>query len=109
VDLEWARGRLFDQNAAEVAVEWSMYELHEYCCLLMDAQVFLQLIRSSDSRLHCEEIKASETRRTRPDPLNTVEFLKLASKVLGIGPQAAMRTAEHLYLSGIEYFYSAPK
>jgi DNA topoisomerase-3 len=63
-------------------------------------QVFLQLIRSSDSRLYCDEVKASETRRTRPDPLNTVEFLKLASKLLGIGPQAAMRTAEHLYLSG---------
>ena len=79
VELEWDRGRLFDQGAAET---------------------FLQLIRTSDKRLFCEDIKTSETRRLRPEPLNTVEFLKLASKFLGIGPQAAMRSAEHLYLSG---------
>ena len=29
-----------------------------------------------------QEVKVSETRRQRPQPLNTVEMLKLASKVL---------------------------
>ena len=32
--------------------------------------------------------------------MNTVEMLKLASRSLGIGPHAAMRAAENLYLCG---------
>jgi DNA topoisomerase-3 len=36
----------------------------------------------------------------RPLPLNTVSLLRAASSGLGIGPQSAMRIAEHLYLQG---------
>ena len=38
--------------------------------------------------------------------MNPISLLKLASSVLGIGPQAAMRAAEQLYLSG---FVSYPR
>ena len=33
--------------------------------------------------------------------MNTVEMLRLASRVLGISPKDAMRAAEHLYLDGL--------
>lgn len=78
VALEWSRGRVFEQATAEM---------------------FHTLLKKETS-LVCTSRSESETRKQRPKPLNTVELLKLASKVLGIGPHAAMRAAEHLYLSG---------
>ena len=76
--LEWDKGKVFDQPAAEA---------------------ILQLV-SEDSSLVCVSISEKESRLSRPCPLNTVQMLKLASKNLGIGPHAAMRAAESLYLSG---------
>lgn len=102
VHLSWARGRLFDQSIVET---------------------FAHMV-SQSAQATCVDAKTSDSKRTRPQPLNTVELLKLASKQLGIGtdsplcnylfliclmllsclssagPQAAMRAAEHLYLSG---------
>lgn len=76
--LEWIRGRLFDQSAAEI---------------------FIRLI-TVDTHVVCESVKTSETRRLRPQPMNTVEMLKIASSKLGIGPHATMKAAEELYLCG---------
>lgn len=45
-------------------------------------------------------VKESAGHRTRPLPLNTVEMLKLASKVLGMGPKECTVYAERLYLKG---------
>jgi DNA topoisomerase-3 len=84
IEVGWSRDRLFDQNVAET---------------------FLSLV-SEDGSLVCTEVKVFETRRTRPQPMNTVELLKLASRVLGIGPHAAMRAAEQLYLSGYVLSYN---
>jgi DNA topoisomerase-3 len=78
IEVDWNRDRVFDQSVAET---------------------FLSMV-SDDGALVCTDIKVSETRKTRPQPMNTVELLKLASKNLGIGPHAAMRAAENLYLSG---------
>lgn len=41
-----------------------------------------------------------DKKQGRPVPLNTVAMLKACSKALGIGPHAALQTAERLYLSG---------
>ena len=41
-----------------------------------------------------------EAKQGRPTPMNTVAFLKACSKNLGIGPHAALQTAERLYLAG---------
>ena len=78
VPVEWSRGRLFDQSVTDN---------------------FIHLI-NKDSYLICDSIKSSETRKTRPIPMNTVEMLKSASSRLGIGPHSAMKLAEELYLSG---------
>ncbi|WP_406661199.1 DNA topoisomerase [Methanolobus sp. ZRKC3] len=47
-----------------------------------------------------------EAKTSPPYPLNTTEFLKRASKFLGVSPDVALETAEQLYLSG---FTSYPR
>ncbi|MDD3042429.1 MAG: DNA topoisomerase [Methanosarcinaceae archaeon] len=49
-------------------------------------------------------VKAVKT--SPPNPLNTTEFLKRASKFLGVSPEAALEIAEQLYLAG---FTSYPR
>jgi DNA topoisomerase-3 len=45
-------------------------------------------------------VVTKDKKQGRPVPLNTVALLKAASKALGIGPHAALQSAERLYLSG---------
>ncbi|CAK0787024.1 hypothetical protein CVIRNUC_010240 [Coccomyxa viridis] len=78
IDVEWGRGRLFDQGAA---------------------QLFQQLVKEA-RMMRCTSISSKEERRQRPHGLNTVEMLKIASSGLGMAPAQAMRTAEVLYTSG---------
>lgn len=84
VRLDWARRRVFDEDVA---------------------QALLHTLRPAGSSsgwvdLRVTSVNTSEARRARPQAMNTVTMLKIASSQLGIGPQAAMRAAEHLYLSG---------
>ena len=84
--LDWERQKLFDETAA---------------------RIFLRLVgESEDNSLLCASVAVSQGRNARPQPMNTVGMLKMASKTLGIGPHACMRAAEHLYLSG---FLSYPR
>lgn len=78
MSLTCDRGRIFDKNSCDGLMQ----------------------VLAADKELTCLDVRTSESRKSRPQPLNTVELLKLASKNLGIGPQSAMRAAEHLYLSG---------
>ena len=45
-------------------------------------------------------MKDTSGRRVRPQPLNTVDMLKIASQSLGMGPKECMVYAERLYLKG---------
>ncbi|KAK9917893.1 hypothetical protein WJX75_009329 [Coccomyxa subellipsoidea] len=78
VDVEWARGRLFDRDVA---------------------QLFQRIVTEARS-LRCVDVSVKEEKRQRPNGLNTVELLKVASSAMGMSPQQAMRCAEGLYTSG---------
>lgn len=46
------------------------------------------------------EVSVGVDTRSRPNGLNTVELMKVASRALGIGPHYAMSIAENLYIRG---------
>eukprot|EP00397_Hematodinium_sp_SG-2012_P009687 GEMP01009778.1.p1 GENE.GEMP01009778.1~~GEMP01009778.1.p1 ORF type:complete len:847 (+),score=121.73 GEMP01009778.1:142-2682(+) len=77
LDLEWQRGQVFDMPVCNTFKE---------LCVGGEAIV--------------TDISTKPESRPRPIPLNTVQMLKSASQLLGIGPQQAMHIAERLYLSG---------
>ena len=61
----------------------------------------LQKARDADpSTAVVTSVVTKDKKQGRPVPLNTVAMLKACSKALGIGPHAALQTAESLYLSG---------
>eukprot|EP00743_Colponemidia_sp_Colp-15_P005401 GILK01005805.1.p1 GENE.GILK01005805.1~~GILK01005805.1.p1 ORF type:complete len:853 (+),score=115.47 GILK01005805.1:50-2608(+) len=76
--LEWDRGRMFDQGVA----------------------VTFKTLVEENTRAVVEHVTAKEERRPKPEPLNTVNLLKIASSQLGIGPHHTMQVAERLYLQG---------
>ncbi|KAL7573953.1 hypothetical protein ACA910_001962 [Epithemia clementina (nom. ined.)] len=76
----WDYGRSFNRNRVQQMVE--------------DALAAPQPVAK------VTDVIIKEKKQGRPIPLNTVALLKACSKALGIGPHAAMKTAEHLYLSG---------
>ncbi|CAL8084209.1 unnamed protein product [Calicophoron daubneyi] len=78
LELLWNRDRLFDKEAA---------------------MVFLNKVKSSTTA-EVIQITTKEKIKPRPQGLNTVEMLRVASACLGIGPQAAMVVAERLYTAG---------
>mmetsp|Transcript_35891 Transcript_35891/g.57265 ORF Transcript_35891/g.57265 Transcript_35891/m.57265 type:complete len:828 (-) Transcript_35891:259-2742(-) len=78
VRAEWGRGRVFSSEVAAA---------------------FLSLV-SSTGCVRVETVTTKSTKKGRPTPLNTVGMLKMASKVLGMGPFQCMQVAERLYLRG---------
>ncbi|TGZ72207.1 hypothetical protein CRM22_002226, partial [Opisthorchis felineus] len=78
MDLVWTRDRLFDKEAA---------------------MVFLTKVKSCCTA-EVIQVTTKEKVKPRPQGLNTVEMLRVASACLGIGPHAAMAVAERLYTSG---------
>ncbi|XP_076801869.1 DNA topoisomerase 3-beta-1-like [Clavelina lepadiformis] len=77
-NLNWSRVRLFDQ---QVAIHY--------------------LNKVKDNKLAIvQSIKTKEKVKQRPQALNTVEMLRVASSSLNIGPQQTMQAAESLYTRG---------
>eukprot|EP00920_Eleutheroschizon_duboscqi_P012971 GHVT01030767.1.p1 GENE.GHVT01030767.1~~GHVT01030767.1.p1 ORF type:complete len:759 (-),score=151.53 GHVT01030767.1:1712-3988(-) len=77
--LEWQRGQVFD---------------HVVAC------TFKQIVSGSGPDACVSDVSEKMESLVRPQALNTVAMLKLASQKLSMGPQQAMHTAERLYLSG---------
>jgi len=68
------------------------------------AEIFKRLKGTKEGLVAKKTVKEAKT--TPPNPLNTTEFLKRASKFLGISPEIALEIAEQLYLAG---FTSYPR
>ncbi|KAH8609744.1 putative DNA topoisomerase [Trypanosoma vivax] len=78
ITFEWVRGRVFDELIARL--------LHQKVSHNKVGKVV--------------DVSVGADTRARPTALNTVELMKVASKLLGIGPHHAMQLAENLYVSG---------
>lgn len=68
------------------------------------AEIFKRLKGAKEGLVAKKTVK--ETKTSPPNPLNTTEFLKRASKFLGISSELALEVAEQLYLAG---FTSYPR
>lgn len=75
----WGSGRSFNKNKVEALVTKCAEE---------------------NAAAKVSSVVIKDKKQGRPIPLNTVSMLKACSKALGIGPHAALQTAERLYLSG---------
>ena len=77
-DFTWKRARLFDQDTVEMLKE---------CC--EDAKVAKVV-----------SVVKKQTKKFRPQPLNTIEATKLISRKLRISPDQTMSIMEKLYQRG---------
>ncbi|GBE59944.1 DNA topoisomerase III beta-1 [Babesia ovata] len=71
---------------------------HKAVCAIHLSMTLEQLRDATHGKVTAVSVKKSS--HAPPKALNTVTMLKEASSRLGMGPQKAMHTAEHLYLSG---------
>lgn len=78
VPVNWARGNLFDKNS----------------CLL-----FLKAVEK-EKHVEVMDVTSSTQSKPKPQALNTVELMRVASSGLGMGPHHAMQIAERLYTQG---------
>ncbi|XP_048467523.1 DNA topoisomerase 3-beta-1 isoform X3 [Rhincodon typus] len=76
--LDWDRVRVFDREVA---------------------QMYLNMTKFT-TETKVESVSKKEKVKQRPQALNTVEMLRVASSALGMGPQHAMQIAEKLYTQG---------
>uniref|UniRef100_A0A8C5EUX9 DNA topoisomerase n=1 Tax=Gouania willdenowi TaxID=441366 RepID=A0A8C5EUX9_GOUWI len=76
--LDWNRVRVFDRDVG---------------------QMFVNVAKTSREAL-VESVSKKEKTKQRPQALNTVEMLRVASSALGMGPQHTMQIAERLYTQG---------
>ncbi|CAK9208461.1 unnamed protein product [Sphagnum troendelagicum] len=83
-NFSWARGRLFDYIAAVVIYEMCAEEPTATVC----------------------QVTGKECRKFPPNPLNTVELQKRASRYFRMGSEQTMKVAEELYQAG---FISYPR
>jgi DNA topoisomerase-3 len=74
--LEWARGRVFENEVGAMLLR-----------PVSEANVATVL-----------SVVRKEKCRTRPTALNTVEMMRVCSSGLGMGPHHAMGVAERLYI-----------
>lgn len=84
VKPEHARGRIFDRDVS---------------------QLILERIKKSKVGT-VVEVSSKESRKERPQALNTVELMRVASSGLGLSPASTMAVAELLYTRG---FISYPR
>ena len=80
--MEWERVRVFDKEIANI---------------------FYNIVKG-DQTAKVIKVQEKEKSKQRPQALNTIELLRVASSALGIGPQQTMHIAEKLIYSGNLWF-----
>ena len=80
VSIEWVRRRCFDEALAAALVSPLLHCSEEYAVVL--------------------SVAVTTTEKMPPLGLNTVDLLKLGSRLLRLSPRDTMRYAERLYLEG---------
>ena len=78
INLKWERGKIFDRTVTSI----------------IHSRIF------SCERAEVIDVQKSTVTQSKPQGLNTVKMLKVASKTYGMSAHDTMRVAEHLYLSG---------
>ncbi|KAA8579166.1 hypothetical protein FQN60_007299 [Etheostoma spectabile] len=86
--LDWNRVRVFDKDVGQMFVNLTktFWEAQKMYLIPLSIQV--------------ESVSKKEKAKQRPQALNTVEMLRVASSALGMGPQHTMQIAERLYTQG---------
>ncbi|KAJ1613069.1 putative DNA topoisomerase III beta-1 [Cryptosporidium canis] len=85
------------KDSQDLTLKWGRCRVFE----LQVANCFHQLVHNKNPLIaQVVDIISKTSRKIRPLPLNTVNMLKLASTILGIGPFQTLNIAERLYLSG---------
>ncbi|XP_026275086.1 DNA topoisomerase 3-beta-1 [Frankliniella occidentalis] len=79
----------------EVSLEWDRVR----CFEREIAQMFLVQLKEFKETV-CSKVSVKEKAKQRPQALNTVELMRVASSGLGMGPHHAMQIAERLYTQG---------
>lgn len=84
IKLDWERVRMFDLSVANLYVD----------------------VVKGHSIAVVSSVKSKTKTKQRPQALNTVEMLRVASASLNMGPHQTMQSAENLYING---FISYPR
>ncbi|KAL1129839.1 hypothetical protein AAG570_012783 [Ranatra chinensis] len=79
----------------EVTLDWERVRCFEKDC----ANMFLHSVKEHSYARVCNVV-TKEKSKSRPQALNTVELMRVASSGLGMGPHHAMQIAEKLYTQG---------
>ncbi len=92
----WKIEAAFSAKGAEFAGTHRSGHIHDKA---KAEEIFARIKDCTKGLVHKKKVK--ETLTSPPYPLNTTEFLKRASKFLGVSPENALEIAEQLYLSGL--------
>jgi DNA topoisomerase III len=105
VTLEWARGRVFREDVGRLLLlrvrraHASAEAVHAWgACMWGSSGARVQVQAAGAATVAA--VSRDEGRKQRPQGLNTVALLKVASSALNIGPQRTMQVAESLYIQG---------
>ncbi|KAJ8319013.1 hypothetical protein KUTeg_004104 [Tegillarca granosa] len=103
VDFNWKRNRLFDNRACLVLYEHCI-EVSQINYIVVSSCLYAVYFRNPIAKVL--DVKSKSKSKWRPQPLDTVELEKLASRKLKINAKETMKIAEKLYTQG---FISYPR
>lgn len=92
----WRIVPMIESKGESIPIEWSSHRT-----LSLEEAKAVKASLEEAKQLKVVSVVSRDAVKTRPEALNTVHLLKVASSQLGIGPNDAMHLAEKLYLAGL--------